>query len=124
MMVSFLGGLQAIPGELYEAAEMDGATPWQRFRNVTLPGAAAGDHDRRCCSASSGRSTSSPSSSWSPAAARRDPPTSWSPTPTRSRSQNIRHYAGAATYGVVILSMLLVFATFYRRSQAKLEVQA
>jgi arabinogalactan oligomer/maltooligosaccharide transport system permease protein len=33
-----LGGLQAIPKELYEAAEMDGATPWQRFWNVTLPG--------------------------------------------------------------------------------------
>ncbi|HWO60688.1 MAG TPA: sugar ABC transporter permease, partial [Umezawaea sp.] len=32
MMVALLGGLQAIPGDLYEAAEMDGATPWQRFR--------------------------------------------------------------------------------------------
>ncbi|GJF31465.1 ABC transporter permease [Kitasatospora sp. NE20-6] len=38
MMISLLGGLQAIPRELYEAAEMDGATPWQRFTNVTLPG--------------------------------------------------------------------------------------
>lgn len=38
MMISMLGGLQSIPGELYEAAEMDGATAWQRFRNVTLPG--------------------------------------------------------------------------------------
>ncbi|WP_405009458.1 carbohydrate ABC transporter permease [Kitasatospora sp. NBC_01539] len=38
MMVSLLGGLQAIPGELHEAAEMDGATPWQRFVHVTLPG--------------------------------------------------------------------------------------
>ncbi|MGW7001567.1 carbohydrate ABC transporter permease [Streptomyces sp. NPDC054933] len=38
MMISMLGGLQAIPGELYEAAEMDGASPWQRFRHVTLPG--------------------------------------------------------------------------------------
>ncbi|MFF3349641.1 carbohydrate ABC transporter permease [Streptomyces sp. NPDC002779] len=38
MMVSMLGGLQSIPRELYEAAEMDGATPWQRFVNVTLPG--------------------------------------------------------------------------------------
>jgi arabinogalactan oligomer / maltooligosaccharide transport system permease protein len=32
-----LGGLQSIPKELYEAAEIDGATPWQRFRNVTVP---------------------------------------------------------------------------------------
>lgn len=30
------GALQSIPNELYEAAEMDGAGPWQRFRNVTL----------------------------------------------------------------------------------------
>ena len=38
MMVAVLGGLQSIPGELYEAAEMDGATPWQRFRFITIPG--------------------------------------------------------------------------------------
>jgi arabinogalactan oligomer/maltooligosaccharide transport system permease protein len=38
MMVALLGGLQSIPGELYEAAEMDGASAWQRFRNITLPG--------------------------------------------------------------------------------------
>lgn len=30
------GALQSIPRELYEAAEMDGAGPWQRFRNVTF----------------------------------------------------------------------------------------
>ncbi|MBN2303369.1 MAG: sugar ABC transporter permease [Anaerolineae bacterium] len=36
-MVLFLAGLQAIPGELYEAALIDGANRWQRFRNVTLP---------------------------------------------------------------------------------------
>ncbi|MFF4172628.1 carbohydrate ABC transporter permease [Streptomyces sp. NPDC001744] len=38
MMVALLGGLQSIPGELYEAAEMDGANAWQRFRNITMPG--------------------------------------------------------------------------------------
>ncbi|MFD3565060.1 carbohydrate ABC transporter permease [Streptomyces sp. NPDC058686] len=38
MMVSLLGGLQSIDPVLYEAAEMDGASPWQRFWNVTLPG--------------------------------------------------------------------------------------
>ncbi|MFF9085087.1 carbohydrate ABC transporter permease [Streptomyces sp. NPDC014991] len=38
MMLSLLGGLQSIDSSLYEAAEMDGATPWQRFRHVTLPG--------------------------------------------------------------------------------------
>jgi len=37
VMVIFLAGLQAIPRELYEAAEVDGATAWDRFRHVTLP---------------------------------------------------------------------------------------
>jgi ABC-type sugar transport system permease subunit len=32
-----LAGLQTIPGDLYEAARVDGATAWQRFRRVTLP---------------------------------------------------------------------------------------
>ncbi len=37
MMVVTLGALQAIPRELEQAAEVDGATGWQRFRHVTLP---------------------------------------------------------------------------------------
>lgn len=37
MMVVFLAGLQAIPREVYEAAEIDGASRWQQFRLVTLP---------------------------------------------------------------------------------------
>ncbi len=36
-MVIFLGGLSTIPGELYEAAAMDGAGKWQSFWTVTLP---------------------------------------------------------------------------------------
>lgn len=32
-----LAGLQTIPDELYEAADIDGATAWQKFRRVTLP---------------------------------------------------------------------------------------
>lgn len=40
-MVMFLAGLQAIPVEQYEAADVDGATPTQRFRFVTLPNLAA-----------------------------------------------------------------------------------
>lgn len=32
-----LAGLQGIPDDLYEAASVDGATPWQKFRHVTLP---------------------------------------------------------------------------------------
>jgi arabinogalactan oligomer/maltooligosaccharide transport system permease protein len=37
MMVVTLGALQAIPRDLEQAAEVDGATGWQRFRHVTLP---------------------------------------------------------------------------------------
>lgn len=37
MMTVCLGGLQAIPDELYEAAAIDGAGRWQEFRAVTLP---------------------------------------------------------------------------------------
>ena len=36
-MVYFLAGLTTIPTELYEAAEIDGANNWQKFRNITLP---------------------------------------------------------------------------------------
>jgi alpha-1,4-digalacturonate transport system permease protein len=32
-----LAGLQAIPKDVYEAAEMDGASPWRTFRRITLP---------------------------------------------------------------------------------------
>jgi multiple sugar transport system permease protein len=37
-MMNFLAGLQSIPDELYEAAEIDGASTFQSFRHVTLPG--------------------------------------------------------------------------------------
>jgi ABC-type sugar transport system permease subunit len=36
--ISFLAGMKAIPAELYEAAEVDGASVVQRFRHITLPG--------------------------------------------------------------------------------------
>ncbi|KPL72117.1 hypothetical protein ADN00_16325 [Ornatilinea apprima] len=36
-MIIFLAGLQTIPAEMYEAAEIDGASPWQVFTNVTWP---------------------------------------------------------------------------------------
>jgi multiple sugar transport system permease protein len=35
--ISFLAGMQTIPEEFYEAAEMDGASPWNKFQNITLP---------------------------------------------------------------------------------------
>jgi len=36
-MIIILGGLQAIPAEIYEAAKVDGANAWKRFWHVTLP---------------------------------------------------------------------------------------
>ncbi len=37
MMVVALGALESIPRDMYEAAEVDGASSWQRFRHITLP---------------------------------------------------------------------------------------
>jgi arabinogalactan oligomer/maltooligosaccharide transport system permease protein len=117
MMVALLGGLQSIPGDLYEAAEMDGATPWQRFRNVTLPGL---------------RSVSSTvillGIIWTfnmfPVIyliAGPNPNTRILVTYAFERffSGASRDYAVASTYGVLILSVLLVFATVYRRALRK-----
>ena len=113
MMVALLGGLQAVPGELYEAAEMDGATPWQRFVNVTLPslrpvsasvillgtiwtfnmfpiiylmsnGGPAGTTDILVTGA------------------------------YKAAFTGIRDYSLAATYGVLILSILIVYSIGYR----------
>ena len=36
-MIMFLTGLQGIPDSLYEAADMDGATKWQKTRCITVP---------------------------------------------------------------------------------------
>ena len=40
-MIIWLAGLQTIPGELYEAASIDGASRWNKFRYVTWPGLKA-----------------------------------------------------------------------------------
>jgi len=37
MALLILAGLQVIPGDIYEAAKVDGATAWQRFRKITIP---------------------------------------------------------------------------------------
>ena len=37
MMVVALGALQSIPAELYEAADVDGASAWSKFWNITVP---------------------------------------------------------------------------------------
>ncbi len=36
-LILMLAGLQSIPKNLYEAADIDGVTPWQRFRYITIP---------------------------------------------------------------------------------------
>lgn len=114
MMVALLGGLQSIPRDLYEAAEMDGTTPWQRFRHVTLPGL---------------RPVSTTvillGTIWTfnmfPIiffVTRGQPAGQTEILVTgafRAAFEGIRNYSLAATYGVLILSMLVVFATVYRR---------
>jgi multiple sugar transport system permease protein len=37
MALLILAGLQMVPGDVYEAARVDGASTWQRFRHITLP---------------------------------------------------------------------------------------
>jgi trehalose transport system permease protein len=37
MVLIFLAGLQSLPEDIYEAADVDGATKWQRFWRITLP---------------------------------------------------------------------------------------
>ncbi|GHF32823.1 MULTISPECIES: carbohydrate ABC transporter permease [Streptomyces] len=120
MMVAILGGLQAIPGELHEAAEMDGASPWQRFRHVTLPGLrpVSGTvillgtiwtfNMFQVIYLLVGQGASSDSEIL----------VTYS---YRLAFQGVRDYAGSATYGILILSLLLVFAVFYRRMLTRQE---
>ena len=37
MMIIYIAGLQSIPGDVNEAAQIDGATGWQRLRKITIP---------------------------------------------------------------------------------------
>lgn len=118
MMVALLGGLQSIPSDLYEAAEMDGATPWQRFVNVTLPGL---------------RPVSSTvillGTIWTfnmfPIiyfVTRGQPAGQTEILVTgayRAAFEGIRDYSLAATYGVLILSILVIYAGVYKRLLAK-----
>lgn len=36
-MILYLAGLQALPGDVYEAADLDGASGWQKIRSITIP---------------------------------------------------------------------------------------
>jgi arabinogalactan oligomer/maltooligosaccharide transport system permease protein len=113
-MVALLGGMQSIPADLYEAAEIDGATPWQRFVNVTLPGL-------RSVSATvillGVIWTFNVFSVIYLITGTNNPNTRILITYAFERffSGASRDYAIAATYGVLILSMLLVFTSIYLR---------
>jgi len=37
LMLTLMAGMQGVPSEIYEAAVIDGANGWQRFRNITIP---------------------------------------------------------------------------------------
>ncbi|MCU0278278.1 MAG: sugar ABC transporter permease [Candidatus Nanopelagicales bacterium] len=118
MMVALLGGLQSIPNELYEAAEVDGATPWQRFKYVTVPGL-------RTVAAT----VILLGSIWTfnmfaiiylmAAQGQRNDIATLPVFAYDKAFTGIRQYAVSSTYGVLILSILLVFAIFYRRALAK-----
>jgi arabinogalactan oligomer/maltooligosaccharide transport system permease protein len=114
MMVSLLGGLQSIDTALYEAAEMDGANAWQRFRHVTLPGL---------------RSVSSTvvllGIIWTfnqfavifllfgNTAPDAQILVTWAYY--LGFGQQPRDFAQSAAYGILLLAILIVFTSFYRR---------
>ncbi|WP_371478051.1 carbohydrate ABC transporter permease [Kitasatospora sp. NBC_00315] len=120
MMISLLGGLQSIPGELYEAAEMDGATAWQQFRHVTLPGLRSVSSTVVLLGViwtfnqfavifllfGSGGSDAQLLVTWAY---------------RLGFGQQPRDYAQSAAYGVILLSILIVFTSFYRRWLARNE---
>ncbi|MET9252929.1 sugar ABC transporter permease [Streptomyces sp. NPDC003717] len=122
MMVSLLGGLQSIDASLYEAAEMDGASAWQRFRYVTLPGL---------------RSVSSTvvllGIIWTfnqfavifllfgNTAPDAQILVTWAYQ--LGFGQQPRDFAQSAAYGILLLAVLIVFTSFYRRWLARGEQQ-
>ncbi|WP_214409065.1 carbohydrate ABC transporter permease [Sphaerisporangium fuscum] len=115
MMLAVLGGLQAIPRELYEAAEVDGATPWQRFRHITVPGL------RPVASTVILLGTIWTFNQFPVIylVTRGGPGGSSEILVTyayRQAFEGIRNYSGSAAWGVLILVLLLVMAVVYRRA--------
>jgi arabinogalactan oligomer/maltooligosaccharide transport system permease protein len=113
MMVALLGGLQSINPDLYEAAKVDGASPLQRFRYITVPGL---------------RSVSTTvillGTIWTfnmfnviYLITRGGPFNSTNILVTYAYIKffDQREFAVSAAYGVLILSLLLVFASAYQR---------
>lgn len=114
VMVALLGGLQSIPKELHEAAEVDGASPWQRFRAVTLPGLRPVSNTVILL----GIIWTFNQFTVIFLVTEGGPAGATDILVTQSYLvgfAGVRDYANAAAYGTVILSMLLVFAIFYRR---------
>ncbi|MFZ2166347.1 MAG: sugar ABC transporter permease [Propionibacteriaceae bacterium] len=113
MMVALLGGMQSISADLYEAAEMDGANPWQRFWNVTMPGLAP-------VSASVILLGTIWTFNMFPIIfliTRGGPAGSTDILVTgayKAAFEGLRNYSLASTYGVVILSILVVYSIGYR----------
>ncbi|NGO09559.1 sugar ABC transporter permease [Streptomyces sp. HC44] len=122
MMVSLLGGLQSIDTALYEAAEMDGANAWQRFRHVTLPGLRP-----------VGSTVVLLGVIWTfnqftiifllfgDTAPDAQILVTWAYY--LGFGQQPRDYAQSAAYGVLLLSILIVFTSVYRRWLARNEQQ-
>ncbi|GAA3759857.1 carbohydrate ABC transporter permease [Salinactinospora qingdaonensis] len=118
MMLALLGGLQSISREQYEAARVDGASPWQQFVHVTLPGL---------------RSVSAPvvllGTIWTfnqfPViylVTEGGPGDSTELLVTyafRMAFEGIRDYGGSAAYGILILLLLTVMAFVYQRALRK-----
>lgn len=113
MMVALLGGMQSISADLYEAAEMDGANPWQRFWNVTMPGLAP-------VSASVILLGTIWTFNMFPIIfliTRGGPAGGTDILVTgayKAAFEGLRNYSLASTYGVVILSILVVYSIAYR----------
>ena len=118
-MLIFLAGLKDIPGEYYDAARVDGASAWQRFTHVTMPGL---------------RAVSSTvvllSTVWTfnmfPVIfllTRGGPGDSTEILVTYAYRLSFlnspRDYATSAAWGVLILLLLALFAVVYRRSLRK-----
>ncbi len=119
MLIAMLGGLQSIPGDLYEAAEMDGASAWQRFRHITLPGLKP-----------VASTVVLISGIWTfnmfPVIfllTRGGPGDSTEILVTYAYRLSFvvspRDYAGSAAWGVLILALLSLFAVIYRRALRK-----
>jgi arabinogalactan oligomer/maltooligosaccharide transport system permease protein len=118
MMVAVLGGLQAIPAELYEASSMDGATRWQQFANVTLPGL-------RPVSATVILLGTIWTFNMFPIiflVSQGGPAGGTEILVTgafKAAFEGIRNYSLASTYGVMILSILVLYSVGYRYSLRK-----